>query len=96
MIPLEGSEGFECEYERYNRAPRRPIVSLPREPEFNGEVAMDLLFVHGAILLHVMCLFTHFSSSGMLRRKTAQEVEEKFTTNWLSKYGAPRGILTDC
>ena len=61
-------EGFECKCERYNRAPRRPIVSLPRDPEFNGEVAMDLLFVHGAIMLHFMCLFTHFSSSSMLRR----------------------------
>ena len=57
---------------------------------------MDLLFVHRAILLHVMCLFTHFNASSMLQRKTAQEVEDKFTTNWLSKYGAPHRILTDC
>ena len=74
-------DDFECECERYNRAPRRPIVSLPKDPEVNAEGAMDLLFVQGVVLLHVMCLFTHFSSSSMLRRKTAQEVEDKFTTN---------------
>ena len=32
----------------------------------------------------------------MLPRKTSQEMEEKFMTNWLSKYGAPRRILSDC
>ena len=89
-------DGFKCECEHRNRAPRRPIISLPIDPEFDAEVAMDLLLVHRAVLLHIMCLFTHLSPSSMLRRKTAQEVEDKVTANWLSKYGAPRRILTDC
>ena len=63
-----------------------PIVALPREPVFNDEVCMELLFFEGIIVLHVMCMFTHLWSSTMVNEKVSKDVGSAFLTNCVNYY----------
>ena len=57
---------FHCSCEKFDKAGRHPVAALPREPGFNKEVCMDLLFIQTVIILHAMCMFTHLSSSAIV------------------------------
>ena len=56
---------------------------------------MDLLFTQNVIILHVMCMFTHVSSSAIVRSKLSKEVGKAFVNSWVNYYGVPRRILSD-
>ena len=55
---------------------------------------MDLLFIQNVIILHVMCMFTHLSSSTVVRSKVSTEVGKAFVNSWVNYYGVPRRILS--
>ena len=86
---------FRCECERFDGAWRHPIVALPREPASNNKVCMHLLFFEGIIVLHVMCMFVHLSSSTIVKRNLSKDVGRAFLANWVNYHGAPRRILSD-
>ena len=65
------------------------MAAIPREPGFNEEVCMDLLFIQNVIILHVMCIFTHLSSSAIVSSKVSNEVGKAFENSWVNYYGLP-------
>ena len=65
---------FCCECERFEGSRRHPIVAQPREPVFSDKFCMDLLLFEVIIVLHVMCMFTHLSSSTIVKRKVSKDV----------------------
>ena len=54
---------------------------------------MGLLFIQNVIILHVMCMCTHLSSSTIVRSKVSKEVGKAFVSSWVNYYGVPRRIL---
>ena len=86
---------FHCSCEKFDKAGRHPVAALPREPGFNKEICMHLLFIQNVIILHVMCMFTHLSSSAIVRSKVSKEVGKAFVNSWVNYYGIPRRILSD-
>ena len=77
---------FHCSCEKFDKAGRHPVAALPREPGFNEEVCMDLLFIQNVIILQVMCMFTHLSSSAIVRSKVSKEVGKAFVNSWVNYY----------
>ena len=86
---------FHCSFEKFDKAVRHPVAALPREPGFNDEVCMDLLFIQNMIVLHMMCMFTHLSSSTVVRLKVSKEVGKAFVNSWVNYYALPRRILSE-
>ena len=78
---------FHCICEKFHKANRHPVAALPREPWFNEEICMDLLFIQNVIVLHVMCMFTYLSSSAIVRSKVSKEVGKAFVNSWVNYYG---------
>ena len=53
------ARGLVCEScEKREKAPRRHLVAMPKEPHFNYETGADLWYLRGQHVLHVICLFT--------------------------------------
>ena len=86
---------FNCCCEKFDKAGRHPVAALPEELGFNDEVCMDLLFIQNVIVLHVMCMFTHLSSSTIVSWNVLKEVGKAFVNSWVNYYGVPRMILSD-
>ena len=81
--------------ERKRKAPRRPMVALPKEPHFNYEVSADLWFLRGHPVLHVICFFTCLRQCALLQGKTASEVCHSLLHLWIKYYGPPVLLWTD-
>ena len=94
ILPKEIVSKFHCSCEKFDKAGRHPVAALPREPGFNDEVCMDLLFIQNVIVLQVMCMFTHLFSSTVVRSKVLTEVGKAFVNSWVSYYGVPRSIFS--
>ena len=86
---------FHCSCEKFDKAGRHPVAALPREPGFDEEVCMDLLFIQNMIILHVMCMFTHRSSLSVLGSDLLKDVGKAFVNSWVNYYGVPWRILLD-
>ena len=84
-----------CSCEKFDKAGRHPVAALPQEPGFNEEFCMDLLFIQNVIILHVMCMFTHLSSSAIVRSKVSKEVRKAFVNSRVNYCGVPRRIFSD-
>ena len=69
------ARGLVCEScEKRKKAPRRPLVAMPKELHFNYERGADLWYLGGQPVLHVICLFTRLRHCSVLRDKSATHV----------------------
>ena len=87
-----------CELcQRLSHAPHRFRVSLPeKDVVFNHTVCMDIMFLDGKSVLHVVDRDTKFSAAALLRSETIEETWETFMRIWVSVYiGFPDTIATD-
>ena len=80
---------------RYKRQPRRPVVGMPLATRFNHTVAMDLKFIRGIIIIHVIDSFTRFSAAGVLPSKEPKGIITFLFTHWINIFGPPKQFLTD-
>ena len=81
---------------RYKKTPARPAVSMPMARQFNDVVAMDLTKFGDVYFLHFIDLFTRFSKSKVIRRKTPKVIVDSVATEWIAAgFGSPKKFLVD-
>ena len=87
----------KCETcKEYARVPPRPVVALPMATRFNQKVAMDLKKWENKWILHLIDMFTRFTVSVFVERKTPSEIIDKIMLHWVGAgFGVMEGILTD-
>ena len=84
--------------QRLSPAPHHSFrVSLPNEDVvFNRTVCMDIMFLEGKLVLHVVDKDTKFSTAAFLRSGTADETWDRLMRIWVSVYiGFPDTIASD-
>lgn len=81
----------------YAKKPFRFRASLgPDRIVFNHELAMDLMWLEGNPVLHVIDTHTHFQNATVLRSKRSEDIWAAFVECWASLYvGYPRVIRLD-
>lgn len=81
----------------FSASPERFRVSLPpTEIAFNREVAIDLMWLEGKAILHVVDVETRFNSAMFLKAHTVEAVWEAFVACWATLYiGFPETIRVD-
>ena len=87
----------KCEVcKRFKKTPARPAVCLPLAKQFNDVVTMDLKHYGDVYFLHFINLFTRFSKSKVIRRKTPQVIVDSIATEWIAAgFGPPKKFLVD-
>ena len=78
---------------RYKKCSPRPVVSLSMSNHFNEAVAMDLSFIKGEPVLHLIDQLTRYSMSAVLCDNRAQSVIRATCKNWITTFGAPEVFL---
>ena len=74
----------------------RPVVSMPLSDKFNGTIAMDLKYWNKDRYFLVMVdVATRFCSAAVISDKRPCTILKMLFIHWISKFGAPRQILTD-
>ena len=90
------ARGLVCEScEKRRKAPRCPLVAMPKEPHFNYETGADLWYLRGQPVLHVICLFTRLRHCSVLCDKSATHVCHSLLHLWVKYYGPPVLFYTD-
>ena len=85
-----------CEIcKKIRKAPPRPKVSLPLSSNFNECIAMDLKFMEGNIVLHMIDTFTRYSSGVSLKDKSAPTIIEGMFSGWIVIFGRPKEFFSD-
>lgn len=74
---------------------RVPQSAMPRDPYFNAELGVDLWFLRGSVILHLVCLFTRFVVCIEISDKRPQTVILGIIENWFRFFGVPTSIITD-
>ena len=80
---------------RYKRAPPRPVVGMPLSNRFNQTVAMDLKFIRGKPVLHLIDVFTRYSASTVVRNKNPKVILDSIFKIWISIFGTPEMFISD-
>ena len=79
-----------------NHKSHRFRVSMPKECIFNEELALDLMFLEGKAILHVVDTRTHFSSAAFLDSQSVDGVWAAFLSAWTTLYvGYPSKMRVD-
>ena len=80
----------------YSRAKPSPVVALPMAEEFNDCVAIDLKYWRpGLWILHMVDMFSRYTMSAFVTRKTPQMILEVLIRDWISVFGVMKMILKD-
>ena len=81
----------------YSQKPQRFKVSLPNEKTiFNREVSLDLMWLGGKAVLHILDIYTHFNSAAFLKGQTVEHVWDAFLSCWSTLYtGHPSKMKVD-
>ena len=80
----------------FKKTPPRPVVSLRPSSNFGEVLTIDLKEWRGGYILHMIDAFTRFTQSCVLKRKLPNVVVEKILRHWISIFGTPGKIWSDC
>ena len=82
--------------EIYSSKPVTFKVRMPNEILFNREVRLDLMFLKGKPVLHVVDRDTNFSAARFLPSQSSEAIWNTFLYCWVTVYtGYPLNMLTD-
>lgn len=82
--------------QRFAPKPLSFQVTIPGDVVFNNELALDLMWIDGRAVLHIVDVHTHFSSAVFLRGQDVTDVWNAFVEGWSSVYiGFPHKMRTD-
>ena len=85
-----------CEVcQKIRKPPNKPKVSLPLSSRFNELVAMDLKFIEGKIVLHLIDTFTRYSQAAIIPNKEAVTVIDAIFAMWITYFGRPEKLFSD-
>ena len=77
------------------KEPPRPVVSMPMATSFNETVAMDLKQLNGPWILHIIDMWSRYTTSVFINRKTSRDVINALMQKWVGVFGVTGSILTD-
>ena len=80
---------------RYRKPPPRPVVSFPLANEFNQVVAMDIKFIGGIPVLHMIDHATRYSMACRVKNKKPETIVDSVLNHWIRIFGSPQYFLTD-
>ena len=79
----------------FARTPPRPVVSLPMASKFNEVIAMDLKAWGSRWILHLIDMFSRYSISVFVSRKTKETIIDNIITQWIAYFGVMKKVLSD-
>ena len=80
---------------RFKRTPSRPVVAFPLASTFNETVALDLKFIHGVIILHMIDHATRYSQTCIIKNKQKGTIVKAILKHWIALFGSPQKFLSD-
>lgn len=80
---------------KFKKPPPRPIVAMPLSTEFNETVAMDIKFIMGHPVLHLIDHVTRYSAACRLNNKKPESVIQAILSHWIRIFGHPKYFLFD-
>ena len=80
---------------KYKRTPSRPVVGMPMATKFNQTVAMDIKYMKGKPVLHMIDALTRFSACVVVPSKQPKCIVDVVFKHWISIFGPPGKILSD-
>ena len=80
----------------YKRTPPRPVVAMPMASRFNEKVSMDLKKWGNKWILHLIDMWSRFTVSVFINRKTPNEIIDKIMMHWIGAgFGVMESVFTD-
>ena len=80
---------------KYKKRSPRPVVGMPLATQFNEVVAMDIKFIEGQPILHMIDCLTRYSASAIVPNKKPESIISTIFKNWISIFGPPHTFLSD-
>ena len=80
---------------RFQKSPPRPAVGFPLATEFNEIVAMDIKFINGVPVLHLIDHATRYSAGCRVRNKRPETIVQAILSHWIRIFGYPSKFLCD-
>ena len=80
---------------RYGKKKPRPVVALSLAKDFNDYVTMDLKFIKGTIILHLIDVATCFSMAVVVTSRRKEAIVDKICLHWISIFGSPKKVMSD-
>jgi hypothetical protein len=84
--------------QKYRRPKSKPIVAFPKAERFNQHICMDLKeVIKGKLwILHLIDSATRYTAATLINTKKKDVVVYQICRIWLSYFGSPRKIHSDC
>ena len=65
------AEKFVCHHcIKFAKSKPNPVVSAPRVPTFNHQVYIDVFWIKGIMVLHMVCAYSAYRQAAVLAEKT--------------------------
>ena len=80
---------------QFSKTPARPVVALPLAEKFNEAVCMDLKQWRGLWILHMVDMYSRYTQSVWVTRKSSKDILDAILENWVGVFGVMNTILTD-
>ena len=77
------------------KTPSRPVVSLPMASRFNEKVAMDLKMWDNKYILHLIDMWSRYTISVFVSRKTKETIIDNIIIHWIAYFGVMQTVLSD-
>ena len=84
-----------CKMSSTRARPSSKISMTSLDRAFNDEVQLDLFFIFGLVILHVLDRATTWSETAIIPSRDLDVVQRAFETIWVFRHGAPRSISGD-
>ena len=86
----------KCEIcKRFAKTSPRSIVSLPLAHSFNEVVSLDLKHWENGFILHIIDVWSRYTMSVYITRKSPQLVIDGLMKRWISVFGTMKGLISD-
>ncbi|EKD16667.1 polyprotein [Drepanopeziza brunnea f. sp. 'multigermtubi' MB_m1] len=92
---LEKITKYCAQCQLHEQAPRRFKISLKDEYEFNYSIIVDIMYINGDPVLHIVDSATGYGSRGFLKNMTAKHVWDTSSNNKLEVPEVPIVVCTD-
>ncbi|EED22562.1 conserved hypothetical protein [Talaromyces stipitatus ATCC 10500] len=84
-----------CHHCQMNRqAPRRFKFTLTDDQEFNFEIVVDVMYLDGEPVLHVVDSATSFQAAKFLKSLSAKDTWEAIRMTWIDTYLGPPDVIS--
>ena len=87
---------INCEVcKKYKKRSPRPTVGMPVATHFNQVVAMDIKFIEGQPILHLIDCLTRYSAATVVPNKKPETIISAIFKIWITIFGPPGTFLSD-